>query len=226
MLKKGSKGTKVETLQIALTRLGYFLKADGDFGSKTLAAVKAFQTNNTLKADGIVGPITQGVIDVKLKALGTGIPAPAPVSPDDQAWMIWLERNKGQKEIAGSKANQFIVDTFQYTSLKNHKLALSDETAWCAALANAALRKNGMKGTNSAAAKSFDKYGEEATLDRGMVVTTKNPKTGQRHVTFCAKKPKAGDKTFIGLGGNQGNALKESTYQIAHIVAIRKPVPA
>lgn len=57
-LKKGSKGDTVKALQKQLIALGYDVGkkgADGDFGSATLAAVKAFQKANGLKADGVVG---------------------------------------------------------------------------------------------------------------------------------------------------------------------------
>ena len=54
-LKKGTKNTKaVKCLQAMLGGL----TIDGDFGSKTLAAVKAFQQKNGLVQDGIVGPKT------------------------------------------------------------------------------------------------------------------------------------------------------------------------
>lgn len=49
-LKIGSKGPEVERLQ---RQLG--LKADGDFGPKTDAAVKAYQQKHGLKVDGVVG---------------------------------------------------------------------------------------------------------------------------------------------------------------------------
>ena len=48
-------------LQQKLIELGYLSAGsnDGDFGSGTEAAVKAFQENNGLKADGIAGKETQ-----------------------------------------------------------------------------------------------------------------------------------------------------------------------
>lgn len=58
LLKKGSKGKAVEWLQIALGGL----TVDGDFGDKTLVAVKAFQTRNGLAVDGEVGPKTWAAI--------------------------------------------------------------------------------------------------------------------------------------------------------------------
>jgi len=45
-------------LQTKLNGMGYSLVADGDFGLKTEAAVRRFQQNNGLDADGIVGPLT------------------------------------------------------------------------------------------------------------------------------------------------------------------------
>jgi peptidoglycan hydrolase-like protein with peptidoglycan-binding domain len=38
------------------TKVG--VKADGDFGPKTEAAVKVFQKKNSLTADGLIGPKT------------------------------------------------------------------------------------------------------------------------------------------------------------------------
>lgn len=65
-LKKGSKGDLVKQLQEQLISLGYDLGkwgADGDFGSATLAAVKAFQKANGLTADGVVGVSTWEKLD-------------------------------------------------------------------------------------------------------------------------------------------------------------------
>lgn len=65
-LKKGSKGDAVKALQKQLIALGYDVGkkgVDGDFGSATLAAVKAFQKANGLKADGVVGESTWAKLD-------------------------------------------------------------------------------------------------------------------------------------------------------------------
>ena len=60
-------GNKVSELQLHLTQLGYgeLLKPsgiDGKFGPFTQNAVKAFQRDNDLQIDGIVGPMTWGAI--------------------------------------------------------------------------------------------------------------------------------------------------------------------
>jgi len=58
-IKKGSTGADVTTLQTRLNALGYNCGiVDGDFGAKTDAATRAFQTAQKLEVDGIVGPMT------------------------------------------------------------------------------------------------------------------------------------------------------------------------
>lgn len=60
-LKKGDKGPDVKALQVKLIAKGYKLPkygADGDFGSETETAVKAFQKDHGLNPDGIVGEKT------------------------------------------------------------------------------------------------------------------------------------------------------------------------
>ena len=59
MVSYGSRGDAVRKLQELLNALGYDCgSVDGIFGSKTKAAVLAFQKANGLGADGIVGPLT------------------------------------------------------------------------------------------------------------------------------------------------------------------------
>lgn len=61
VLRKGSTGGHVKTLQILLNKYNRAsLAEDGNFGSKTLAAVKAYQTSRKLSADGVVGGLTWG----------------------------------------------------------------------------------------------------------------------------------------------------------------------
>ncbi|HSK68488.1 MAG TPA: peptidoglycan-binding domain-containing protein [Candidatus Limnocylindria bacterium] len=63
-LRKGSKGPEVVNLQARLIQLGYLAPGsnDGDFGSGTEAAVKAFQQNNGLEPDGLAGRATQTLL--------------------------------------------------------------------------------------------------------------------------------------------------------------------
>lgn len=68
ILKKGSRGREVETLQKNLTKLGYNTKGtDGIFGDNTEAAVRRFQKAYGLSVDGIVGKDTSKAIERALK---------------------------------------------------------------------------------------------------------------------------------------------------------------
>ena len=59
ILKKGSTGATVKTLQQKLKNWGYYTgSVDGIYGSKTVEAVKYFQRRNNLAVDGIAGPKT------------------------------------------------------------------------------------------------------------------------------------------------------------------------
>ncbi len=62
-LRKNDSGDAVAQLQEALIKLGYMSgKADGNYGSNTAEAVKAFQKANGLTADGTAGEQTQKLL--------------------------------------------------------------------------------------------------------------------------------------------------------------------
>jgi len=61
-LKLGSNESAVKHLQTKLNLNGYPLVADGDYGAKTVAAVKTFQSKSHLLSDGVTGPITWAAV--------------------------------------------------------------------------------------------------------------------------------------------------------------------
>lgn len=67
LLGNGSAGEAVRDLQQKLSALGYPLAADGIFGNDTEDAVRAFQRDHGLDADGLAGPGT-------LAAIGKALP--------------------------------------------------------------------------------------------------------------------------------------------------------
>ena len=72
VLRRGAMGDAVRALQQRLNALGFDVgSADGDFGPKTEAGVRAFQDSRGLVVDGIVGPQTWIALGVH----------PEPVSP-------------------------------------------------------------------------------------------------------------------------------------------------
>lgn len=64
VLKVGAKGDSVVLLQGGLNQHGNTLKADGDFGKRTLGCVVSFQRGASLLPDGVVGPKTWAAVGV------------------------------------------------------------------------------------------------------------------------------------------------------------------
>lgn len=87
LLRDGSRGDDVRRLQESLHELGYTgrnggpLGRDGIFGPDTLHAVRTFQREQGLAADGVVGPLTTGAVARQMQAER----AAAPESPASQA---------------------------------------------------------------------------------------------------------------------------------------------
>lgn len=59
VLKKGTAGNDVKTLQILLSRRGFEVESTGYFGTVTKRRARAFQRSRGLTVDGIVGPVTR-----------------------------------------------------------------------------------------------------------------------------------------------------------------------
>ncbi len=64
--KFGSRGNEVSAIQVRLSALGYYKgSVDGIYGSATESAVKQFQYDNGLVADGIAGDKTLEALGIK-----------------------------------------------------------------------------------------------------------------------------------------------------------------
>jgi hypothetical protein len=72
LLAEGSVGEAVRDLQQNLSALGYPLAVDGIFGTATEEAVRAFQSDHQLGADGVAGPSTLAAIGKALPFGGGG----------------------------------------------------------------------------------------------------------------------------------------------------------
>ncbi|UOQ43344.1 peptidoglycan-binding protein [Halobacillus salinarum] len=85
ILEEGETGYQIKKLQQMLIKLGYALPkygADGDFGEKTLNALKAFQKDHHLEVDGVAGPKTRDALE---EALSLKPPKPE----DKNYWYIY-----------------------------------------------------------------------------------------------------------------------------------------
>ena len=84
ILRRGNAGADVEQLQKALVSLGYDVGswgADGDFGSATDRAVRAFQRDHGLDADGEFGPKSLAALKQALADVGEPEQPETPVAP-------------------------------------------------------------------------------------------------------------------------------------------------
>ncbi len=225
-LRFGSRGERVTELQRLLSAARFDVgSADGVFGQKTLAAVKAFQRANGLVADGVVGPKTADALDLDLGGGGStqqNAPLPnrtpntTPVSPREPPKLLgeptWLALARGELGQAEQKEghNARIV---QYHSTTSYK-AQDDETAWCSSFVNWCMTKAGYKGTNSAAADSWLTWGVSGRAEIGAIAVIYNSKAKKssvtwsgNHVGFLLEETATHYKL---LGGNQGKVGKVS----------------
>jgi peptidoglycan hydrolase-like protein with peptidoglycan-binding domain len=81
---EGMSGGCVATLQALLNGKGQHLAVDGDFGSLTLAAVRAFQSAAGIAVDGEVGPQTKAALYSNISGGGSS-GAPAPINLNSAA---------------------------------------------------------------------------------------------------------------------------------------------
>ena len=71
--KFGSSGKEVTNIQTKLKNWGYYNgSVDGVYGSKTVAAVKKFQSKNGLRADGIAGSETLSAMGISSSSNSAG----------------------------------------------------------------------------------------------------------------------------------------------------------
>lgn len=103
VLRKGDHGVHVKELQEKLTRAGYPLEADGDFGIATDKAVRAFQKDNGLRIDGEAGQRTMTKLGEVINAIAV---APKIRDAEDRAESAEekVDRTKTAVDEAETKA--------------------------------------------------------------------------------------------------------------------------
>lgn len=122
----------------------------------------------------------------------------------------------GQKEVPGSGNNPRIVEYHATTSLK----ATSDEVSWCSSFVNWCVKQAGLRGTNSAAARSWLDWGK--VLDKpveGCIVIFKRGAPPSGHVAFYVKD--VSSELIQVLGGNQSDQVKMSNYKKSDVLGYR-----
>lgn len=115
----GSSGKDVKTLQEYLNNNGYSLDVDGQFGSKTQAAVKDYQKKKGLSVDGVVGTNTWGSLSGTSKNntntapkanAATYKPTPTPTRPTYTASSELTAAEKALKEWESKKPGAYVSE--------------------------------------------------------------------------------------------------------------------
>lgn len=122
VLKQGSSGSLVRTVQTKLKSWGYYTgSVDGIYGSLTVAAVKYFQRVNGLQVDGIVGEKTAAAIGISLASASSASGAGGYSSSDAYllARLVYAEARGepyvGQVAVAAVVLNRVRSSSFPNT---------------------------------------------------------------------------------------------------------------
>jgi uncharacterized protein (TIGR02594 family) len=221
VLKKGDKGADVAKLQRLLNSAlqpSPGLTEDGDFGLRTEAAVKKFQRQHGLLADGVVGPQTWTALGQKISSASKPPPL-GPAAGRGSNWYAIAQNEIGvHEESLPGQHTPRIVEYHSTTTLK----ATDDETPWCSSFVNWCMKQAGIRGTGSAAAKSWLNWGQALEDSReGAVVVIKKKSSGSDkatgsssgfHVAFFVSKT----ETHIRLlGGNQSDQVRYSNFSLS-----------
>ena len=134
-------------------------------------------------------------------------------------WMAIARGEVGQQEIPGPEHNERVLEYLQSTTLgtpDNQR----DETPWCSAFVNFCVNGAGYQGTDSAWARSWLGWGQEAQeLQPGVVVVLKRGKSSG-HVGFWIDEDESSVCLF---GGNQNDSVCEAWFSKDRVLGYREP---
>lgn len=145
-------------------------------------------------------------------------------------WITEAKKTLGQHEIPGPKDNPLIDEAFALCGIS---WAEDHTTPWCACWLNLMLKRGGVKGTNSAAAVSFCKWGQKVHIDDLQLgdVVVFEWRDGSHHVAFFTRWLDNDDEEnerLECLGGNQtdpnGGAVTLKGFLADYILCCRRPV--
>jgi peptidoglycan hydrolase-like protein with peptidoglycan-binding domain len=214
LLRPGDSGDDVSQLQARLADLNYFTNpVTGHFGPLTADAVKRFQTDRGLVADGVVGAQTS-------KALGFGSVAAAPSAPTPIPPGTEIVSNRQPLRVGSSGAE---VEALQ-TQLKTLGFFNGEITGYYGPVTQAAVARyqqsRGLQATGVADASTLNAIGVIAgspTSRRYMVVVPQedvNTLARVKRVVPGAlpEKSKLGDYVRAGTFFDRDSADRQSSF--------------
>jgi uncharacterized protein (TIGR02594 family) len=137
--------------------------------------------------------------------------------PPEPQWMAEARSYNGEREIKGREHNPLILRWWALI----HAGFSDDETPWCAAFVGGILENHGIRSSRSARARSYLTWGR--VLDRPVpgciAVLERGPVNG--HVGFVTGITR--DGRIVLLGGNQGDEVNESPFEMSRVIGWRWP---
>ena len=208
----------IRRIQHVLARKGYNPGViDGIWGRNTDAAVRAFQVDNGLVADGIVGATTSRAL------FGNPLDA-EPFNNPAIPWFQEARRLIGVKEVVGPGNNPEIIDWASDAGIGYD----DDDIPWCglfvAHCVSSTLTSEPLPG-NPLGARQWQKFGAPAMPTPGAIlVFWRGSRDGWKgHVGFYAGEE--ADAYHV-LGGNQGNSVSIARIRRDRLLEARWPATA
>lgn len=139
------------------------------------------------------------------------------MSEESPRWLVIASQEMGVSEIVGLNHNKRILDYHSCTSL----MAQTDEVPWCSSFVNWCMKQSMIRGTQSAAARSWLSWGYECKPTTGCIVVMERGDNGNSgHVGFLVEY----DQAFVHiLGGNQGNKVSVQKFPKHKVLGYRWP---
>ena len=128
---------------------------------------------------------------------------------------------KDWSEVKGPGSNPLIRDCYKAVDgLGNPEMLDDSTTAWCSCYMNKKIQDAGGKGTRSASARSWLRWGREVPVpDEGdLVVFKRGNSSWEGHIGFYVSSD---DESVLVLGGNQHNTVKLSRYSLNDVLGYR-----
>ena len=135
---------------------------------------------------------TNALSDLLEMAKSETLDMPTEGTSDPHPWLTEARRWEGLDEVDDNEKLQAFLGIDP------------EEVSWCAAFANRVLEATGHPTTGTLRARDFADYGLECECETGAIAVFRS------HVGFVS------DNKGKLLGGNQGNAVKESNLQWYH----------
>lgn len=149
-------------IQESMNKKGESLVVDGAWGPKTEAAAEKYEFKIEAAKINVVQTIDNNYFG----------------APWVFANIDLLGRDETDHEL-----NARYVPEWKLEGLSDYKTLVGNRHAWCSLKVNADLRKVGVKGTNSAAASSWSKWGRKSPFWFGSILDISH-QSGGRHVCF------------------------------------------